>query len=189
MSSPLGSLRISPSSAKARSTCSEGVSSISGIVNRSSETIGSELSTVVPAIAVEALPRVTGCYVEVRLDSLNLLLVVHVEIEKSVALELLDVLISTCTVVVVAVPSCRRVGSEVDVLLRLAHVVTEVEVKMEVGEPFESVINLQVTIAAEHGSLVVFVACHSNRVVHTVGVERRTVHLRVVTVPELVAGE
>ena len=107
MRCPLCSFRISPSSAKALCAGSKSVSSISGIVNRSSETIGSELSTVVPAVAVEALPRVTGCYVEVRLDSLNLLLVVQVEIKKSVALELLDVLIRSGPVIIPTVPSCR----------------------------------------------------------------------------------
>ena len=209
MRCPLGSSRIGPGSSNALSALTDVVyirvsaiivgDAVDNFIEAcnfvfdglralcNSEAICGELSTVVPTVAIETLPRVTGCYVEVRLDSLNFLLVVHVEVEKSVALELLNVLISTSTVVVVAVPSCRRVCSEIDVLLRLAHVVTEVEVEVEVGEPFQSVVDLEVTVAAEHSSLVVAVACNGDWVVHTVHVESSTVHLRVVSVPQGVA--
>ena len=78
-----------------------------GVENRSTETVGGEDSTVVVAVAIEALPRITSCNIEERLDAVYLLLVVHIEIEQGVALELLDVLMGTGTIVAPSVPCCR----------------------------------------------------------------------------------
>ena len=58
---------------------------------------------------------------------------------------------------------------------------------MQVGQPFQCIVNLQVTVAAQYCGLVVLVGSSGNWVVCTVGVESRTIHVRVIAVPELVA--
>ena len=106
MLSPCSLGRVGVGSTLTLCTPVESIGAVS-VENRSAETVGGEDSTVVVAVAIEALPRITSCNIEERLDAVYLLLVVHIEIEQGIALELLDVLVSTGTVVAPSVPCCR----------------------------------------------------------------------------------
>ena len=111
---------------------------------------------VVVALAVETLPRVTCHYVEVRLDGLEFLVVVEVELEKGVRCELVCVFAVAAAELLVAVLPCDTgVGFHTVGLVGLGHVVTEVEVGVEFRKEVERVVELQVAVASVHIGVVV----------------------------------
>ena len=71
----------------------KGVSAV-GISHRSAVACAGKHAVVVPTAVFEVLPRVTYSEVEVRIDSVNSLLVVQVSIKKGVLLQLIGVLIN-----------------------------------------------------------------------------------------------
>ncbi len=98
---------------------------------------------------VEFLPGVARHHVEVRLDGLEILLVVDVEVEKGVALDLVPVVLRACAILVVAAPCHDRVLGYGVVRPVLRHLVTEIEVEVEFRHPVERIVDLEVTVAGE----------------------------------------
>ena len=165
----------------------KGVSAV-GISHRSTVACAGKHAVVVPTAVFEVLPRVTYSEVEVRIDSVNSLLVVQVSIKKGVLLQLIGVLINAWTVAEVVVPSQRRVVFQIIVFFSAAPVVTEVYVNVEVFEAMDSIVELQVTVRTEHVGIVVASVDDCNRVVGSVDVVRSTVTPYEVTIVELRSG-
>ena len=138
---------------------------LAAVVGGVLEAGSSEDSTVVSVLIVETLPGVTCHYVKVRLDSLEFLLIVEIEVKKGIAVEVVVFIISTGTVLVGRFLPCgRRVLGKGVVVLRLCHVITEVKVEVKFRKEVEGVVDLEVAVRTPYVAVVVVVVEHGHGV-------------------------
>ena len=170
------------------SVSKQSVFACSVVVSRRKIARRHDCSGIAEATVFEVLPRITGNEVDVRIDSIDLLLIVQVELKKSVLLHLPSVSSNRSTVAVVVLPSEGRVLGDCVVFLSARPVVTEVQVSVEVGEEVESIVELQVAVRTEDVGIVVAFIHKCNGVLCSVDVESSTVTPYEVTVVELTAS-
>ena len=79
-------------------------------------------------MSIETLPGITRHHVKRRIDLVKLLLIIEIEIKEGIAAKFINLITGSCTILDVFVPLCRRVLLEEVILIRLAHVITEIQV-------------------------------------------------------------
>ena len=86
-------------------------------------------------VSVETLPVITDSYIQVRLCSLEILLIVDIEVEEGIALELVPIATIAGTILIVIAPSHDRIGSSDLLICILINLITEVEVEVKFRHP------------------------------------------------------